>query len=36
MVSQEEKQEREELERKEQQGTITDQEKTRLNELRSK
>jgi hypothetical protein len=36
MVSQQEKEEREDLERKEQQGTITDQERTRLNELRSK
>jgi hypothetical protein len=36
MVSQQEKDERDQLERKEQQGTITEAEKTRLNELRSK
>jgi hypothetical protein len=36
MVSQQEKDERETLERKEQQGTITDAERSRLNELKNK
>ncbi len=37
MVTQQEKQEKEQLEQKEQQGqTLTDQERTRLNELRNK
>ena len=36
MVSQEEQQEKRQLEQKEQQGTINDQERARLNELRNK
>lgn len=36
MVSQQEKDERDQLERKEAAGSITDQERARLNELRSK
>lgn len=36
MVSQAEQQEKQNLEQKEQQGTITDQERQRLNELRNK
>lgn len=36
MVSQAEKDEKNQLEQKEQQGTITDAERNRLNELRNK
>ena len=36
MVSQQEKDEKQQLEQKEQQGTITDSERQRLNELRNK